>query len=314
MDPHPAEFLPLQPYIAPEPASTAERDDLRITLRTSVDEGLRECLRPPGSVALLLMSMIGTVTGVRRARLSYSARRYAHDIVIKYGYKLSGWPKNIPFRDFNSIRGGNAVLRKLIRLWNKRVLRFERATSEDIETAKRDPRAVLPGAAKTPPPAPAPASSSGAVDVFPIIEDVGDLDHTSEHPHAAPPTTAPLDDHPARQQRIDTKKPRRRDLTGRYVCSHPLPKSGIKSKPYIIDSDAEDDFGQPAAEPGEFYFFDEPIPEFWSAATGSAFAVFASSPFASYGRPSGTMSLSGIGMASEPAMEEASLAGSVCCD
>lgn len=302
MDPHPAEFLPLQPYIAPEPASTAERDDLRITLRTSVNKGLRECLCPPDSVVLLLMSTIGTVTGVRRARLSYSARRYANDIVVKYGYKLSGWPKKIPFRDFNSIRGGNAVLRKLIRLWNKRVLRFERATSEDIETAKCDPRAVLPGAAKTPPPAP--ASSSDAVDTSSSIEDAEDLESTSEHPHAAPPTTPPLDDHPARQQRIDTKKPRRRDLTGRYVCEHPLPKSGIKSKPYILDSDAEDDLAQPAAEPGEFYFFDEPIPEFWSAATGSVFAVFASSPFASYGRPSGTMSLSGIRMASESATEE----------
>ncbi|EIW63482.1 uncharacterized protein TRAVEDRAFT_26747 [Trametes versicolor FP-101664 SS1] len=97
---------------------------------------------------------------------------------------------------------------------------------------------------------------------------------------------------------MDTKKPRGRDLTGPYVRKNPLPKEGVKSKPFIVDSDVEDDFGQPAAEHGEFYIFDEPIPAFWPASDteGSLFALFACSPFESNGRPSGTMRLSDIAM------------------
>lgn len=203
--------------------------------------------------------------------------------MIKHRQKLVGWPKKIPFRDFNSIRGGNTTLRKLLCRWRKGVLRFESATAEDIEAAKRDPSTVRPGAAKRARPRPPSSPPSYDADAVSALVD------------NPTPSTEPSGDHP-HQQRTNTKKPHGRDLTGRYIRKNPLPKEGIKSKPYIVDSDVEDDFGQAAAEHGEFYFFDEPIPELSPAAEGSMFGLFASSPFASHGRPSGTIRLSDIEM------------------
>lgn len=201
--------------------------------------------------------------------LSYSDARYAKDTVIGQGHKLTGWPKNIPFRDFNSIRGGNAVLRRLIRLCKKGKLRFERATAEDIDTARRDPSAIRPGVTNK--------DSARSSD--------------SEQPSSESPqlSAVTLGD-PPRRQRTDTKKPRGRDLTGQYVRDHPLPKEGIKSQPYIIDSDVEDDLGQPAAnsERGQFWLVEEPITGLRPTATGSMFGFFALS---SHGRPSSTIRL-----------------------
>lgn len=183
-----------------------------------------------------------------------------------------GWPKNIPFRDFNSVRGGNASLRRLLRRWRKGKLRFERATPEDIEAAKRDPSAVIPGAAKK---KTRPASR-------------GD---DEDHPSSISSHPAALDDS-LRQQRTDTKKPRGRDLTGRYVREHPLPKEGVKSMPYILDSDVEDDLGQPGAtESGDFWLVEEQITTFGPAATGSMFGFFSTSSYGSHGRPSATVRL-----------------------
>lgn len=217
----------------------------------------------------------GKATGVRNASLSYSKKRYAKITVIQNELKLVGWPKDIPFRDFNSVRGGNASLRRLLRRWRKGKLRFERATPEDIEAAKRDPSAVLPGAAKR-------------------KAHPAHLEDTIQPASSNPSPAAALGD-PQRRQRIDTKKPRGRDLTGPYVREHPLPKEGIKSKPYILDSDVEDDLGQPGAEDGDFWLVEEPIAALRLAATGSMFGFFSSSPYGSHGRPSGTVRLLGAG-------------------
>lgn len=184
---------------------------------------------------------------------------------------LKGWPKNIPFRDFNSVRGGNASLRRLLRRWRKGKLRFERATPEDIEAAKRDPSAVIPGAVKK--------------KAHPThLEDVIQPSSSTSSPAAA------LSDS-LRRQRTDTKKPRERDLTGPYVREHPLPKEGVKSKPYILDSDVEDELGQPGAESGDFWLVEEPITALGHVATGSMFGFFSTSSYGSHGRLSGTVRL-----------------------
>ncbi|EIW59944.1 uncharacterized protein TRAVEDRAFT_76594, partial [Trametes versicolor FP-101664 SS1] len=74
----------------------------------------------------LLTMASGKATGDKNARLCYSEKRYAKSTVIKHGQKLVGWPRKIPFQDFNSVRGGKATLQKLLRRWRKGVLRFER--------------------------------------------------------------------------------------------------------------------------------------------------------------------------------------------
>ncbi len=297
-------FLPLHPYTTLEPVSAfmTTRDDLRTELRTEVITKYRECQLPTlSTVWQLLTTTLGRLTGIEDANLSYSEKLYAKNTVIRDGWKLCGWPKKIPFKDFNSIRGGNAALRTLLRRWRKGVLRFERATLEDIEAARRDPSAVRPGAAKKKarPPLATPAPSNNTVNISPLADDPDSPSTICEHstlPQPAPP--AALGKHQCQWQRMDMKKPRGRDLTGRYVRKNPLPKEGVKSKPFIVDSDVEDDFGQPAAEHGEFYFFDEPIPAFQPArdAEGSMFTLFACSPFKSNGRPSGTMRISDVVM------------------
>ncbi|OJT15284.1 hypothetical protein TRAPUB_8155 [Trametes pubescens] len=254
-------FLPVESNPVSEPPQKTERGRLRRMLRRYVYGGLPN----PGKK-----------TGDPRASLNYSENRYAKGTVIKYGYKLTGWPKKIPFRNFNSLRGGNATLRMLICRWKDGKLRFERATPKDLELAKHDPSAILPGAAKNKP------RYTGSGDVS---------THSSSSPLRS---TAALDDLP-RHQRTDSKKPRCRDLTGPYICKNPLPKEGIKSKPYILDSDVEDDFGQPAAECGDFWAVEEPIGAAGATALGSLFGFFAYSPTAPHGRTSGTMRLWGSG-------------------
>ncbi len=57
---------------------------------------------------------------------------------------------NIPFADPSAIPGG---MRFLLALWDVGILRFEPATAEEIDLARRNPDTVLPG---TPPALPAP--------------------------------------------------------------------------------------------------------------------------------------------------------------
>ncbi|EIW63519.1 uncharacterized protein TRAVEDRAFT_114697, partial [Trametes versicolor FP-101664 SS1] len=102
-------------------------------LRTEVIGEFREYQSRALSTVQLLTMMLGRLTGIDDANLSYSEKLYAKNTVIRDGWKLCGWPKKIPFTDFNSIRGGNTALCTLLRRWRKGVLRFERATPEDIE-------------------------------------------------------------------------------------------------------------------------------------------------------------------------------------
>lgn len=53
-EPHTATFLPLQPYVEPEPATATTREDLREELRTEVATGFRECHLPVPPIVLLL--------------------------------------------------------------------------------------------------------------------------------------------------------------------------------------------------------------------------------------------------------------------
>lgn len=85
--------------------------------------------------------------------MRWTEKGYAFGIVCRARLKLLGWPwyLNIPFANLSSIPGGNERIRFLYMMWNIGVLRFEAATDDDVDLARRNPKAVLPGSPLTRP-------------------------------------------------------------------------------------------------------------------------------------------------------------------
>lgn len=69
---------------------------------------------------------------------------YARHVVRGYGYKLDGWPEDIPFSNLSDIDGGAAPLKRLTRLWKAGTLRFVAASAEERWRALHDPDSLLP--------------------------------------------------------------------------------------------------------------------------------------------------------------------------
>ncbi len=86
--------------------------------------------------------------------MGWSEKRYALGVVVRWRQNLVGWPwyANIPFANPSDLVGGQPVLRFLIALLNAGILRFEPASDEDVDLARRNTRAVLPGAPRARPP------------------------------------------------------------------------------------------------------------------------------------------------------------------
>ncbi|PIL37670.1 hypothetical protein GSI_01364 [Ganoderma sinense ZZ0214-1] len=95
------------------------------------------------------------LTGNPKASMHWTKNGYAFGVVVRGGHHLRSWPTyaNIPFADPSNIPGGQPTIRFLLALWDVGILRFEPATADDIDLARRNPAAVLPG---TPPVRPAP--------------------------------------------------------------------------------------------------------------------------------------------------------------
>ncbi|KAL1937241.1 hypothetical protein VTO73DRAFT_13910 [Trametes versicolor] len=219
------------------------------------------------------------------AELRYSERRYAEDIVILRRLKLAGWPANVPYVCFSHIRGGILVACELLKDWNEGKISFTPATPEDIANAKRDPATVHPNYRR---PANTGKQASSATQepvVVPSLvlrsdtmDDVGvQLTSTQPSTAAAPP-----------RQRSDVKKPRHRDLTSTYCRPNPLPKEGVKSEPYILESASEALHQVPLSESSSGHGCDwpvqDPLPEFLPAAAWwGALTYFGTPPSVSYG-------------------------------
>ncbi|KAM5538962.1 hypothetical protein V8D89_007391 [Ganoderma adspersum] len=94
------------------------------------------------------------VSGNSTANMGWSEKRYARGVVVRCRQNLVGWPwyANIPFANPSDLLGGQPVLRFLLALWNAGILRFEPASDEDVDLARRNARAVLPGAPRARPP------------------------------------------------------------------------------------------------------------------------------------------------------------------
>lgn len=104
--------------------------------------------------ALTRHSSTGHVSGNQTANMGWSEKRYALAVVVRCRQNLVGWPwyANIPFANPSDLLGGQPVLRFLLALWNAGILRFEPATDEDVDLARRNARAVLPGTPRVRPP------------------------------------------------------------------------------------------------------------------------------------------------------------------
>lgn len=79
--------------------------------------------------------------------MRWTRKGYAFSVVHRGGQELRGWPRNagIPFTNLSNIPGGQAPLRLLLAMWDTGILRFEDASDEERELAKRNPSAVFPG-------------------------------------------------------------------------------------------------------------------------------------------------------------------------
>ena len=70
--------------------------------------------------------------------MSYTPETYARNIVIRYGYKIVDWPREIPFRNLSNIGGGIHSLTVLRTALIGGSMRFERATPEEIASRLGD--------------------------------------------------------------------------------------------------------------------------------------------------------------------------------
>ncbi|KAL1938531.1 hypothetical protein VTO73DRAFT_11554 [Trametes versicolor] len=202
-----------------------QREGARFNLQNSITGGLRELSGNPTAV------------------MWYAAKYYAANVVVKQECKLVGWPASIPFTSISEIRGGVPPLLELQRRWNlpdgdPEKLRFERATSEDIANAMRDPESVHPNSAQLQAEklkaaaARAEPEAKAAAQVIPVCTYHPDdlsflgLELTS--------TTPDVDPEAQRSQRVDYGRRRKRKSDGSLQVRKRLPKDGIKSARCVI--------------------------------------------------------------------------------
>lgn len=183
--------------------------------------------------------------------------------MIRYGLVLVGWPARILYKNFNNVQGGNKTLLELLALWRQKDggMRFERATAGDIANAKRDPKSVYPGyycplddsgpASRDA----SPASTSSAPELLVVVPALVLHPDGSSVVGIHPTCTRPSQLAAAlggagrpRKQRSDTKQPRFRS-TGRHSRPYLLPKEGVKSAPFVLESGTEDTRTEPTSEP-----------------------------------------------------------------
>lgn len=180
---------------------------------------------------------IGETSGNPEARMWYAAKHYATNVVAKQHCKLVGWPAAIPFTSISETRGGVPPLLELQRQWNlpdgdADKLRFERATSEDITNALRDPESVHPNPAQLQPKklkAAEAQAQAAAADVIPVC---------TYHPDDLSFLGLDLTDSAAaegqRNQRVDQGRRRKRKSDGSLRVRKRLPKRGITSARCVI--------------------------------------------------------------------------------
>ncbi|KAM5541020.1 hypothetical protein V8D89_005331 [Ganoderma adspersum] len=242
---HPKPFLVFQfqkPDL-PKPDRKDERNSARGNLRDSFNGGLVR------------------KTGRDNARMWYGLWPYALRVVDRLGYKFNdgGWPSDIPFRDLNRIPGGTLVFRRLQSRWDTGLLQFVRATEEDKRNARLDPRLLIPNAEQRAaalgvaiPRAPAKKLVYRITDLASRFQlatpqtstTTGSVLHPATMcPHftfSVLPTGAPdMSDSrpPARAQRSDINKSRKRPVTNPEGRELRRPKRGPMTTKFVVEAD-----------------------------------------------------------------------------
>nr|VWO95418.1 F-box and WD domain protein [Ganoderma boninense] len=120
---------------------------LKAALRDKMAGRLRMCHLHSPPPRFQLTDPTGQLTGNPKAKMGWSKKAYAFGVVVRGGHHLRSWPTyaNIPFADPSAIPGGQPAIRFLLALWDVGILRFEPATTEERDLARRNPDAVLPG-------------------------------------------------------------------------------------------------------------------------------------------------------------------------
>ena len=71
------------------------------------------------------MPRTGDLTGDPGAAMWWTVEDYTATVVVQYGFRLAGYPRDVPFGNLSDIGGGGARLAHLLRLWRTGALRFE---------------------------------------------------------------------------------------------------------------------------------------------------------------------------------------------
>ncbi|KAI0349182.1 hypothetical protein OH77DRAFT_1432293 [Trametes cingulata] len=104
---------------------------------------------------MLIKDELCRLTNNPKARMWWTAVHYAKGVVLRGRHKLIGWPTaaGIPFANLSDIPGGQPIMQYLLDRWADGTIRFVPANDIDIDLARRNPKAILPG---VPPVLPAP--------------------------------------------------------------------------------------------------------------------------------------------------------------
>ena len=69
---------------------------------------------------------------------------YIESVVLQHGYKLIGWPRDIPFKNLSDVEGGTSILTRLGNLWDYGDLKFVPITEDERIAASFDAKNLAP--------------------------------------------------------------------------------------------------------------------------------------------------------------------------
>ncbi|CCM07015.1 uncharacterized protein FIBRA_09334 [Fibroporia radiculosa] len=123
----------------------SRRVDKKGTFRLLVCTKLRECHWDIVGAPLELVTIesIGELTGVKDAKMYWTACGFFKNIVVRHKLVLVGWPHGVIFQNLSWMTGGNPVLDQLLWKWRNGSLHFEAITDEQLKVL--DAASAAPG-------------------------------------------------------------------------------------------------------------------------------------------------------------------------
>ena len=69
---------------------------------------------------------------------------YIKSVVLQHGYKLVGWPRDVPFMNLSDVHGGVSMLISLEHLWDSGDIKFVPITEDERIAASSDAKRLAP--------------------------------------------------------------------------------------------------------------------------------------------------------------------------